>query len=703
MDERGGLSVCPKNSECFGGIELPRPSISYWVELQRDKYAGNVYRCPRATCSGGLNLETACFDRGGTSESCPSSLICALGASSPLCGSCDEGFSYAPISQTCISCDESSARAQDVLISLAISAAFIAGAVIVARRISSIRQCIDRIIQAALKIDRLSVSGALRVLYCSYQIIGSITVNAEVFFPSLFHPLISTFGGLSGSFVPYACLFRLDHIEATLAWSSVLPILLVLNFLVHIPQFANFADRAAQKDASRSHARVYLILMFILVPAILEKELLALGCVLLNGKRYLRIDTAISCDSTRFQKFAAVDAVFIAVYISIPLLFAVLLWRKRALIRPRQSGHRTTAKEEKNKMKGLSRVKFLFDIYTPQFYLYEPFEMLRRIFFVGFIPLMADSPTKRAGVGVFASFLSVIVRREAWPYVRQSTCLLAYVSDVTVLLTYLSAFAINSGLHSGFDPIWFGAGLCFVNLSGVGLALHLGMIHVRKEYALSQYHQALSDGEHAIFMKVMNVSLFKIAQRSGVASSKTLEAEIETEDFHAESADRVLKQHRLAAKDIRFESVLGSGAYGKVFRGTFHGQPVAIKTMLDVTEESARSFRAEILLTATLRSPYVVTFLGACLEQSCVCLVLEFAPGGTLDGLLDGAPGNARGEAAPLRWTEPLLGLAIDVARGLEYLHGKEHFDEVAGTKKNCILHRDLKVTNISAALSAFR
>ena len=31
---------------------------------------------------------------------------------------------------------------------------------------------------------------------------------------------------------------------------------------------------------------------------------------------------------------------------------------------------------------------------------------------------------------------------------------------------------------------------------------------------------------------------------------------------------------------------MGSGAYGKVFRGTFHGQPVAIKTMLDVTEES---------------------------------------------------------------------------------------------------------------------
>jgi hypothetical protein len=41
----------------------------------------------------------------------------------------------------------------------------------------------------------------------------------------------------------------------------------------------------------------------------------------------------------------------------------------------------------------------------------------------------------------------------------------------------------------------------------------------------------------------------------------------------------------------------------KVFRGKCLGQPVAVKTMLDVTEDNVKAFRAEILLTATLRHP----------------------------------------------------------------------------------------------------
>jgi hypothetical protein len=41
----------------------------------------------------------------------------------------------------------------------------------------------------------------------------------------------------------------------------------------------------------------------------------------------------------------------------------------------------------------------------------------------------------------------------------------------------------------------------------------------------------------------------------------------------------------------------------KVFRGKCLGQAVAVKTMLEVTEDNVRAFRDEILLTATLRHP----------------------------------------------------------------------------------------------------
>ena len=122
-----------------------------------------------------------------------------------------------------------------------------------------------------------------------------------------------------------------------------------------------------------------------------------------------------------------------------------------------------------------------------------------------------------------------------------------------------------------------------------------------------------------------------------------------------------------------------------MFRGTYLGEPVAIKTMLDVTEESVRNFRAEMILHASLQSPHVVRFVGALWGQDLACMVLEWASNGSLGDLLQG-PG--------LHWGTPLLRLATDVARGMQYLHSREWFDARDGSKKHCILHRDLKPDN---------
>jgi serine/threonine protein kinase len=48
-------------------------------------------------------------------------------------------------------------------------------------------------------------------------------------------------------------------------------------------------------------------------------------------------------------------------------------------------------------------------------------------------------------------------------------------------------------------------------------------------------------------------------------------------------------------------------SFGEVFKGTCFGQDVAIKTILNVTESSARGFREEILLTSILRHPNIVS------------------------------------------------------------------------------------------------
>ena len=67
--------------------------------------------------------------------------------------------------------------------------------------------------------------------------------------------------------------------------------------------------------------------------------------------------------------------------------------------------------------------------------------------------------------------------------------------------------------------------------------------------------------------------------------------------------ERLLKQVLLQPGDVHMDKKVGAGSFGEVFRGSCLGQPVAVKTMIDVTEENVTAFRREILLTAKLRHP----------------------------------------------------------------------------------------------------
>ena len=56
-------------------------------------------------------------------------------------------------------------------------------------------------------------------------------------------------------------------------------------------------------------------------------------------------------------------------------------------------------------------------------------------------------------------------------------------------------------------------------------------------------------------------------------------------------------------------------------------QPVAVKLMLKITVKSVRAFREEILLTAALRHPNIVGYVGSCWGEDLMCLLLEVRAG----------------------------------------------------------------------------
>ena len=81
---------------------------------------------------------------------------------------------------------------------------------------------------------------------------------------------------------------------------------------------------------------------------------------------------------------------------------------------------------------------------------------------------------------------------------------------------------------------------------------------------------------------------------------------------HVATLTQRLQQHAVRARDVVMIRKVGQGSFGEVFKATCLGEPVAVKVLLEITEETVVGFRSEILLTASLRHPNIVSFKGAC-------------------------------------------------------------------------------------------
>ncbi|CAN0910296.1 Receptor protein kinase TMK1 [Linum grandiflorum] len=133
------------------------------------------------------------------------------------------------------------------------------------------------------------------------------------------------------------------------------------------------------------------------------------------------------------------------------------------------------------------------------------------------------------------------------------------------------------------------------------------------------------------------------------------------------------------------KNILGQGGFGVVYKGELHdGTKIAVKRMESGVMKSKgdSEFMSEISVLTKVRHRHLVGLLGYCLDGHEKLLVYEYMPQGTLSSHLF----NWEEEGLkPLDWTRRLT-IALDVARGVEYLHGLAH---------QSFIHRDLKPSNI--------
>ncbi|XP_074817631.1 serine/threonine-protein kinase TNNI3K isoform X3 [Natator depressus] len=137
----------------------------------------------------------------------------------------------------------------------------------------------------------------------------------------------------------------------------------------------------------------------------------------------------------------------------------------------------------------------------------------------------------------------------------------------------------------------------------------------------------------------------------------------------------------LQLSEIEFHEIIGSGSFGKVYKGKCRNKIVAIKRYRANTycsKSDVDMFCREVSILCRLNHPCVIQFVGACLDDpSQFSIVTQYISGGSLFSLLHEQKRNLD--------LQSKLIIAVDVAKGMEYLHNLTQ----------PIIHRDLNSHNI--------
>ncbi|OAE21069.1 hypothetical protein AXG93_421s1190 [Marchantia polymorpha subsp. ruderalis] len=144
------------------------------------------------------------------------------------------------------------------------------------------------------------------------------------------------------------------------------------------------------------------------------------------------------------------------------------------------------------------------------------------------------------------------------------------------------------------------------------------------------------------------------------------------------------KQLQHATNNFSPVNIVGHGGFGSVFRAVLaDGRCAAIKQLDRAGKQGEHEFRVEVDMLSRLQSQFLLELHGYCADQDHRLLVYEYMPNGSLQEHLysDGSSGNP-----PLLDWGTRLRIALDAARGLEYLH------ELVSPP---IIHRDFKSSNI--------
>lgn len=216
---------------------------------------------------------------------------------------------------------------------------------------------------------------------------------------------------------------------------------------------------------------------------------------------------------------------------------------------------------------------------------------------------------------------------------------------------------------------------------------------VEMELRLREMNQQLSDLQVQIREK--DRATVALQERLGISVQQVgeLEEQLTRKDREKNELERSLSTAQQTLRDNQVQrspdwviarnqiqltsKTLGRGAWGEVAQGKFCGCVVAVKTIYDViiSPHNRRLFEREMDIASRCRHPCLLQFIGATNDDYTPLFLTELMET-SLRALL---------EERSLSQTEITV-IALDVARGLNYLHQKHPIP---------ILHRDISSANV--------
>ncbi|MED6200146.1 hypothetical protein PIB30_082337 [Stylosanthes scabra] len=138
--------------------------------------------------------------------------------------------------------------------------------------------------------------------------------------------------------------------------------------------------------------------------------------------------------------------------------------------------------------------------------------------------------------------------------------------------------------------------------------------------------------------------------------------------------------HQLQIATDNYSSSLGSGGFGKVYKGVFNSVMIAVKVLHGNYSDKRiqEQFMAEMGTLGKIHHFNLVRLYGFCFEENLTALVYEYMENGSLDKYLL-QENNVLG-------FEKLHEIAVGTARGIAYLHEE---------CQQRIIHYDIKPANI--------